>query len=409
MSEIRKWLESIGLGQYGDAFEVNEIDMDLLGQVDDQILKDIGVSAAGHRLRIRNAIAKLTPTPTAEANLSSPTPTHEPTAAAAERRQLTVMFCDLVGSTALSARLDPEDLRGIIASYHQCCTELVERNGGFVAKYMGDGVLAYFGYPQAHEHDAERAVRTGLALVDAVPKLATTVGSSLQVRVGIATGLVVVGDLIGTGAAREQAVVGETPNLAARLQALAEPGTVVIAGSTRRLTGGLFDYHDLGTVALKGFAEKAPVWQVLGASAAESRFEALRVASTPLVGREEEIALLQRRWEQAKRGDGQVVLIAGEPGIGKSRITQTLLERISAEPHTRLRYFCSPHHQDSALYPSIAQLERAAGLRRDDTDEQRLDKLEKVLAQGSNEVSEAVPLLAALLSIPSATATRRSI
>jgi class 3 adenylate cyclase/tetratricopeptide (TPR) repeat protein len=400
MSEIRKWLESISLGQYVDAFEANEIGMDLLGQVDDQMLKDIGVSIGGHRLRIRNAIAKLTPVPVAEVNLSPTTPKHETTAASAERRQLTVMFCDLVGSTALSIQLDPEDLRGIISAYHRCCTELVERNGGFVAKYMGDGVLAYFGYPQAHEHDAERAVRAGLSLVEAVPKLATHGGSPLQVRVGIATGLVVVGDLIGAGAAQEQAVVGETPNLAARLQALAEPGSVVIASSTRRLTGGLFEYRDLGSVALKGFGENVPVWQVLGASTAESRFEALRATTTPLIGRDEEIDLLLRRWEQAKRGDGQVALISGEPGIGKSRIAQTILERNSAEPHTRLRYFCSPHHQDSALYPSITQLERAAGFRREDTDEQRLAKLEAVLAKGTDDLSQVVPLLADLLSIP---------
>jgi class 3 adenylate cyclase len=310
------------------------------------------------------------------------------------------MFCDLVGSTALSATLDPEDLREIIGAYHRCCAGLVERNGGFVAKYMGDGVLIYFGYPQAHEHGAERAVRTGLALVEGVPNLATNAGLPLQVRVGIATGLVIVGDLIGAGAAQEQAVVGETPNLAARLQALAEPGAVVIASSTRKLTGGLFEYRDLGTVALKGFAENVQAWQVLAASAAESRFEALRATTTPLVGREEEIDLLLRRWGQAKRGDGCVVLVAGEPGIGKSRVAQTILERLSAEPHTRLRYFCSPHHQDSALYPSIAQLERAAGFRRDDTDEQRLDKLEAVLAQGSKNLTEAFPLMAALLSIP---------
>jgi class 3 adenylate cyclase len=248
-------------------------------------------------------------------NLIPTNPKHETTAPSAERRQLTVMFCDLVGSTALSARLDPEDLRSVIGAYHGCCTKLVERNGGFVAKYMGDGVLAYFGYPQAHEHDAERAVRAGLDLVEAVPKLATNAGSPLQVRVGIATGLVVVGDLIGAGAAQEQAVVGETPNLAARLQALAEPGAVVIASSTRRLTGGLFDYRDLGTTAIKGFAENVPAWQVVGASAIESRFEAMRTAMTPLVDRDEEIDLLMRRWERAKRGDGQVVLISGEPAI----------------------------------------------------------------------------------------------
>jgi hypothetical protein len=261
-------------------------------------------------------------------------------------------------------------------------------------------VLAYFGYPRASELDAERAVRAGLALVEAVPKLATAAGSPLQVRVGIATGLVVVGDLIGTGAAQEQAVVGDTPNLAARLQSLAEPGTVVISATTRKLTAGLFEYRDLGSVTLKGFGENVPAWQVTGLGAAESRFEALRATSTPMVGRDEEIDLLMRRWGQAKAGDGQVVLICGEPGIGKSRITQTIVERISGDPHTRLRYFCSPHHQDSALYPSIAQLERAVGFRREDTREERLQKLEAVLAQGTNDLTEAVPLLADLLFIP---------
>jgi class 3 adenylate cyclase/tetratricopeptide (TPR) repeat protein len=400
MSEIRKWLESIGLGQYADAFETNDIDMDLLRQIDDQALRELGMTSTGHRLRIRNAIAKLAPAPAADANLSPTTPKHETTAASAERRQLTVMFCDLVGSTTLSARLDPEDLRGIIGAYHRCCTKLVERNGGFVAKYMGDGVLAYFGYPRAHEHDAERAVRAGLDLVEAVPKLATNAGSPLQVRIGIATGLVVVGDLIGAGAAQEQAVVGETPNLAARLQAVAEPGTVVISASTRQLTGGLFEYRDLGIVAIKGFAENVPAWQVLSVSAAESRFEALRATTTPLVGRDEEIEILMRRWEQAKQGEGCVVLISGEPGIGKSRIAQTALGRLAGEPHTRLRYFCSPHHQDIALYPSITQLERVSGFRREDTNEQRLVKLEAVLSQATNDLREALPLLAELLSIP---------
>jgi tetratricopeptide (TPR) repeat protein len=266
---------------------------------------------------------------------------------------------------------------------------------------MGDGVLAYFGYPQANEHDAERGIRAGLGLVEAVPKLRIA-AVPLQVRVGIATGLVVVGDLIGTGAAQEQVVVGETPNLAARLQALAAPGTVVIASSTRRLTGGLFEYRELGSVALKGFADNAAAWQVLRAGTAESRFEALRTTSTPLVGRDEEIDMLLRRWDQAKHGDGCVVLVTGEPGIGKSRIAETILERLINEPHTRLRYFCSPHHEHSALYPVITQLERAAGFRRDDTDEERLDKLEAVLAQGTTDLKDTVPVLTDLLSIPSA-------
>jgi len=274
----------------------------------------------------------------------------------AERRQLTVMFCDLVGSTPLSARLDPEDLRGIIGAYHRCVTEIVEGFGGFVARYMGDGVLVYFGYPQAHEDDAERATRCGLALVDRVPQLKQA--EELHARVGIATGLVVVG-----GEVVERDVAGDTPNLAALLQALAEPDTVVIAVSTRRLTGELFEYRDLGKIELKGIAGPVSAWQALRPSAVASRFEALRgSALTPLVGRDEEIELLLRRWARVKAGDNQVVLISGEPGIGKSRIVASLVERLRDEPHLRLRYFCSPYHQNSALYPFIDQLGRAAGL-----------------------------------------------
>jgi class 3 adenylate cyclase len=399
MQQIAEWLKKLGMSEYAERFAQNDIDMAVLPDLTDQHLKDLGVSL-GHRLKMLRAIHDLSGASVAATAPSAPVATQPTRRDEAERRQLNVMFCDLVGSTALSARLDPEDLRGVIAAYHRCCTELVERNGGFVAKYMGDGVLAYFGYPQAHEHDAERAVRAGLRLVAAVPKLETSARSPLQLRVGIATGLVVVGDLLGAGAAQEQAVVGETPNLAARLQALAEPGAVVIASTTRQLIGGLFEYRDLGRVALKGFAENVPAWQVLGAGSAESRFEALRATTTPLIGRDEEINLLMRRWEQAKRGEGCVVLISGEPGIGKSRIAQTIAERLSGEPHTRLRYFCSPHHQDSAFYPSIAQLERAAGFGRQDTDEQRLAKLEAVLARGTNDLSQAVPLLAELLSVP---------
>jgi class 3 adenylate cyclase/tetratricopeptide (TPR) repeat protein len=402
---IADWLRQLGLEYYEAVFRDNKIDAAILPSLTSEDLKDLGIAAVGDRRRLLNAIAELRGAP---AQTQTPAPAGVRASVpplmlqdTAERRQLTVMFCDLVGSTTLSTRLDPEDLRAVINAYHRCATELVERHGGFVAKYMGDGVLAYFGYPRAEEHDAEQAVRSALAVVEAVPKLTTTAGSALQVRVGIATGLVVVGDLIGAGAAQEQAVVGETPNLAARLQALAEPGAVVISGTTRQLTGGLFEYRDLGPIVLKGFAEGMPAWQVLGAGAAESRFEALRASSTPLVGREEEIDLLLRRWEQAKRGDGQVVLISGEPGIGKSRIAQTLVERLAGAPHTRLRYFCSPHHQDSALYPIITQLERAAGFRREDTAEQQLDKLETVLTQATKDLNEAAPLLADLLSIPS--------
>jgi class 3 adenylate cyclase len=401
MSAVRDWLETIGLGQYADAFEANDIDTDLLIRLDEQLLKDIGVASAGHRLRLRDAVAKLAPTSVTQPNAASAATAAEAPANSAERRQLTVMFCDLVGSTALSARLDPEDLRTVVGAYHRCAAAVIERTGGFVAKYMGDGVLAYFGYPRADEHDAERAVRAGLALVEAVAGLETAVGEPLQVRVGIATGLVVVGDLIGEGEARERGVVGETPNLAARLQALAAAGTVVIATSTRRLTGGLFDYDDLGVVEIKGLTAPVEVSRVMRESGAESRFEALRATATPLVGRDEELAMFERRWHQSKRGEGCVVLLSGEPGIGKSRLVQSLVERLAGKPHTRLRLFCSPHHQNSTLYPTITQLERAARFRREDSGDQRLDKLEAVLAQAINDLGEAAPLLAALLSLPS--------
>ena len=259
----------------------------------------------------------------------------------AERRQVTVMFSDLVGSTALSARMDPEDLREVISGYQRCVAETVGRFDGFVAKFMGDGVLVYFGYPQAHEHDAERAVRAGLELVAAVGGLKTH--APLQTRVGIATGLVVVGDLIGSGASQEQAIVGETPNLAARLQGVAEPNAVVVAESTRKLVGNLFELQDLGARDLKGISGPVKAWAALRPSSSESRFDALHAGGlTELVGREEELDLLQRRWATAKTGQGQVVLLSGEPGIGKSRLTAALLEHIAAEPHIRLRYFCSP-------------------------------------------------------------------
>lgn len=387
------WLARIGLEQYAETFRANGIDFGVLFDLTDQDLEKLGV-LLGHRRKLLRAIADLA------AEKNAPSVAAPRAVDIAERRQLTIMFCDLAGSTELSTRLDPEDLRDVISAYQRCCAELVRKTGGFVARYVGDGVLVYFGYPQALEHDAERAVRAGLSLVEAVPKLETAAGVALQVRVGIATGLVVVGDVVGTGTAREHEVVGETPNLAARLQARAEPGTVVISSGTRGLTGGLFDYRDLGATALKGFAETVPAWQVLGASAAESRFEALRASTTPLVNRVEEIDLLLRRWERAKAGEGSVVLISGDPGIGKSRIAETMMERLSGEPHTRLREFCSPHHRDIALYPSSAQLERAAGFRREDTDDQRLSKLEAVLAMAVDDVGGAVPLLASLLSIP---------
>jgi class 3 adenylate cyclase len=315
----------------------------------------------------------------------------------AERRQVTVMFSDIVGSTALSTRMDPEDLREIIAAYQKCVAEIIQRFGGFIAKYMGDGALVYFGYPHAHEDDAERAVRAGLELVATVGGLKTH--ALLQTRVGIATGLVVVGDLIGSGASREQGIVGETPNVAARLQGIAEPNCVVIAESTRKLLGNFFELQGLGTQELKGIAGSVRAWAALREATVESRFDALHTAGlTDLVGREEELEILLRRWSKAKSREGQVVLLSGEPGIGKSRLTAALLERLTHEPHTRIRTFCSPQHTDSAFYPVIGQMERAAGLTFDDTLTAKLDKLDAMLAQSATSPQDAA-LVAELLSL----------
>ena len=393
--DVGDWLRGLGLGQYETTFRDSEIDAEVLPDLTDADLETLGMPL-GHRKRLLKAIIALNIRPAGSRPPATAAP--GPKAEAAERRQLTVMFCDLVGSTALAARLDPEDMRGIISAYNKCCTDLIDRGGGFVAKYLGDGVLAYFGYPQAHEHDAERAVRAGLAIVEAAPKLAT--GSALHVRVGIATGIVVVGDLLGSGESQERGVVGETPNLAARLQAIAEPDSVVIAEGTRRLLGDLFELRDLGLQDLKGIAGPTRAYSALSPSSRESRFEALHAGGlTALVGREEECELLLRRWVKAKAGEGQVVLLSGEAGIGKSRLTVALLERLAAEPHTRLRYFCSPQHVDSALYPIIGQFERAAGFARDDTPQAKLDKLDAVLAQSAVS-REGAALLAEMLSLP---------
>ncbi|MGL3108131.1 ATP-binding protein [Bradyrhizobium sp. BR 1432] len=318
----------------------------------------------------------------------------------AERRQLTVMFCDLVGSTALATRLDPEDLRDIIAEYRDSVAAVVRKYGGTISRYIGDGMLILFGHPSAHEDDAERAVRAALEIAALRRAPRAPPEFELRVRLGLATGLVIVGDLIGSEAAEAQAVLGETPNLAARLQALAEPDGVVIAEDTRRLIGGLFDYENLGAVTLKGFAMPVQAWRVLHEGTAESRFEALHPAVlAPLVGREEELAQLERSWRRARVGTGQVTLLVGEAGIGKSRLVAALQERIEREPHTCLRYFCSPRHQESALYPFTAQLQRAAGFDREDTPRAKLDKL-RVLLSPALPSDEDVAILAELLSIP---------
>jgi class 3 adenylate cyclase/tetratricopeptide (TPR) repeat protein len=398
--DIAGWLRELGLEQYAPAFRDNAVDARILPSLTLEDLKDLGVTAVGHRRQLLDAIAALGSS--APAAVAAAAFGLAPAPADAERRQLTVMFCDLVGSTALSTQFDPEDLRELIGTYHRAVSAVVAGFDGFVAKYMGDGVLIYFGYPRAHEDDAERAVRAGLGLIDSVGRLDAG-AAKLQVRVGVATGLVVVGDLIGEGSAQEQTVVGETPNLAARLQAIAAPTNLVIAASTRQQIGELFDLEDLGPQRLAGFATPQRAWRVLRESAEVSRFEALRSGTTPLVGRDEEIEVLLRRWQRAKTGEGRVVLISGEPGIGKSRLTAALSEHLGNEPHARLRYFCSPHHQDSALYPFIAQLEHAAGFVRDDTVEAKLAKLRALLAPGKRG-GDDFALLSELLSLPSTAA-----
>jgi class 3 adenylate cyclase len=400
--DVVVWLRGMGLGKYEAAFRDNEIDETVLPSLTAEDLKDLGVGIVGHRRKLLDAIAALRTDTSAKAPSTDATTTSAAASVSpedrAERRQVTVMFADLVGSTALSARMDPEDLRELISAYQKCVAETVQRFGGFVAKYMGDGVLVYFGYPQAHEDDAERAVRAGLQLTTAVADLKTH--ATLQTRVGIATGLVVVGDLIGSGEAQERGIVGETPNLAARLQGIAEPNMVVIADSTRRLLGNLFDFEDLGPRDLKGIAGPLRAWTALRPSGAESRFDALHASGlTELVGREEELEILLRRWSKAKTGEGQVVLLSGEAGIGKSRLTVALLERLAIEQHTRLRYFCSPQHTDSALYPIIGQMERAAALDRDDRVQVKLDKLDALLAQTLTSKLDAA-LFADMLSLP---------
>jgi class 3 adenylate cyclase/predicted ATPase len=325
-------------------------------------------------------------------------PPSSPSNLTVEHRQLSVLFCDLVGSVALAERLDPDSLHEVLTAYHRRATEIVEAAGGVVAQYQGDGILAYFGYPVASEDDAERAIRAGLNLVkefQSSPAL-----EKLRLRVGIATGMAVVGELAAAAMADQPPIVGGTPNLAARLQSIAEPNTIIIAPSTKRLAGGLFEYADLGPQDLKGFSQPIRAWRVLGESVAASRFEALRSAHMSLIGREEEFELLLRRWARAKSGEGRVVLITGEAGIGKSRLTLALQEQLAAEAHTRLIYHGSPYHRDSAFYPVISQLVRTAGIEHEDSAEQKLAKLETVLAPTAENLKEAVSLLAPLLSIP---------
>jgi class 3 adenylate cyclase/predicted ATPase len=398
--DVGGWLRNLGLEQYEPAFIENAIDFEVLPELTEGDLEKLGM-LLGDRKRCINAIKAM-------AEVSSiahmPSETKESlgnrfATPGAERRHLTVMICDLVGSTALSSRLDPEDMGAVIDAFQAACARIILAFEGFLADFRGDGILAYFGYPRAHEDDAERTVRAGLDLVAAVGRLKTPAGEPLSVRVGIATGLVVVGNR--SGALREHTVIGDAPSLAARLQSLARPGTVVVAASTRRLLGDLFSLRDLGLRKVKGIAEPVAAWTVTGVSTSQSRFEAIHAASlTDLIGREDELNFLSERQRLAWKGEGQAILISGEPGIGKSRLVAALEESIAGEPHTVLRYQCSPHHSNSALYPFIAQLERAARFKIDDTSEERLNKLEALLTIAAPLAYDTVPLFAALLSVP---------
>ena len=393
MSEIRAWLDTIGLGQFADVFDAEQVTIANLAELTDSDLKDLGLPLGPRKTLLKacrtldlNAAPAVVPK--AEA---------APEPRGAERRQITVMFCDLVGSTMLSEQLDPEDLRTLMQDYQQACGTVIARYEGHVAQYLGDGLMTYFGWPLAHEDDAERSVRAALEIIAAVKQVAAP--APLRVKIGMATGAVVVGETGAGDASVPKLAVGETPNLAARVQGLADADRIVIAQSTRRLLGGTFELRDLGAHTLKGIAEPVHAWAVTGLAANEGRFQAHTQQLTPLVGRDEELSLVMRRWNQAKDGEGQVVLLSGEPGIGKSRIIQALHERVAEQPHIRLRYQCSSYHSNSALFPVIEHIERAAGFVREDTAPQKLDKLEALLGQGAADVAQVAPLFAALLSL----------
>ena len=389
---LNDWLESNGLGKYAELFAENEIDLDLLPLLTEGDLDKLGLSV-GARRRIALAIESLS---TSEQQQSA---ANVAGTATAERRQLTVLFCDLVGSTALSQRLDPEALRALIGGYQKKCSAVIAKYDGYVAQYLGDGVMVYFGWPRAHEDDSERAIRAALEIVDSVTK--SSGDEPLHVRVGIATGTVVVGESSEGDRSEPKLAVGETPNLAARLQGLAGIDEIVISPVTHRLAGATVVVEDMGDQTLKGITEPVRSWRVTGLGRGRARFDASSNAgkAMPLVGRETELALLLDRWDQAREGEGQVVLLCGEPGIGKSRLTQALREKVSDNPHIRIRYQCSPYHSSTALHPFIEQLQHAARIAPDDTVDTKLAKLESLLAQAVDDPARAVPFVASLLSI----------
>ena len=405
MKSFAHWLTKIELERYAAVFAKNKIDFDVVRSLSAADLRELGL-AIGDRKRLLHAVAELDgqgaakplPAPTAAAAIAPLAPAAAPESSTGERRQLTVMFCDLVGSTALSEKLDPEELRSLLHEYRTVCGEVIARYEGFVARYVGDGILTYFGWPKAHEEDAERALRAALEIVQAVKSASSA--EPLSVRIGIATGPVVVGEQAGVGD-QSRLAIGSTPNLAARLQGLAAADQIVIASSTRRLVGNAFELADLGEHEVKGIAEPVRAWRVMAVSAAASRFEASQGAAlTPLVGREQDIGLLLERWQLAQDGEGQVVLLSGEPGIGKSRVLSALHERLEAQGAQALRFQCSPYYLNSAFYPSIDNFERVLKFSRDETLESKLDKLEALVVTHYGRPLTDVRFIASLLSIP---------
>jgi class 3 adenylate cyclase len=392
MVDLRTWLEELGMSQYAQSFLANDIDFDVLSDLTEAELERLGVSL-GHRKRLIRAIAALTSA--ASKNSAGATPARE---LQAERRQVTVMFCDLVGSTELSTRLDPEELRDIMRAYQRVCTEAIGRFEGFVANYLGDGILAYFGYPSTHEGEAERAVRAGLAALSSVDQINADSPAEIQIRIGIATGPAVIGDMIGHGTAKQIAVTGKTPNLAARIQDFAQPGTLVIAQSTYRLTATQFECQPLGTPPLKGISETIPLWQVVRELTDAEQFKARREKLLDCVGREEELKLLLDRWQLTCDGSGQAVVVSGEAGIGKTRLVAFLREQLAAGSYVSIRLQCAEQYRNSPLQPVIAHMRRAAALDKDDTPGTQLSKIEQLLAPTGSK--EDVPLVASLLSIP---------
>jgi class 3 adenylate cyclase len=401
MSDIRPWLRSLGLEKYNELLTRHDIDLAVVPELTEQDLEELGFSL-GHRRKFLAAAAKLRAT-TAESVVASAQvqPRVQP-ATAAERRQLTVVFIDLVGSTVFGGELDPEDLIRLLSQYREACVTAISKYDGYIAQYLGDGILVYFSFPQAQEDAADRAVRAGLEIVKKVGQLKQPDGRALQARVGIATGLVVTGSATGVGTAGEETVVGDTPNLAARLQSLADPDSVLVAPSTHQLTSKFFEFSFLGAHAIKGFRDPISVWKVLRESATESRFAAAHAATaSPIVGRERELAFLYDSWQRAMRGDGHVVLVTGEAGIGKSRLLEAVAERVGEEPHRLLRCQCSPYHSNSVLFPFKKLLRHSLALSHDLSTQENLDRIEEMLSRFGRQTRSSTLLLAELLDVPS--------